>query len=216
MKDKQKRMFLEWQDREHHKKNHKDGKPFVCDGAIDEEKWEQAKPKILFLGKEAHNGEIDSWSICKLIQDWGEPKYSLWLNVGRWAHGIQHTTKDNIPDFPDRNDITKALFDSAFVNIKKSGGKSTSDNNDLMYYVKKDRDLIIEQIELLDPHIIIFCYTWPLVKEYWDQKYGEHEKLTEWVYKSGNRILIDYYHPTLRWSSEIMYYALCAIYQKSL
>lgn len=80
-----------------------------------------------------------------------------------------------------------------------------------MNYVEKDRDLIMQQIELLDPHIIIFCYTWPLVKEYW-----KHEELTEWVYKSGNRILIDYYHPTIRSSSEIMYYALCAIYQKSL
>lgn len=103
-------MFSEWQDREHHKKNHEGGEPFVYDGAIDEEKWEQANPKILFLGKEAHNGENDSWSLCELIQNWGKPKYPLWWNVGRWAYGIQHTTKEYIPDFPDGNNIKKALF----------------------------------------------------------------------------------------------------------
>ena len=171
MNDQLKKLFLKWESRDIHKKNHDKGKPFVYDGAIDEGKWEGASPKILFLLKEAHGdggkGKKESWSLCKLIrEDWKRPGFLLWWNVGRWAYGIQHTTKDCIPRFPEDKAAAKALFEIAFVNIKKSGGLKSSDSDDLEKYVESDGDLIKKQIELINPDIIIFGYTWAWLRSF--------------------------------------------------
>lgn len=214
MNDQLKKLFLEWESRDIHK-NHDKGKPFIYDGAVDEEKWEGASPKILFLLKEAYTDDDknESWSLCKLIRErWKEPKSLLWWNVGRWAYGIQHTTKDCIPRFPEDKAAAKALFEIAFVNIKKSGGLKSSDSDDLKKYVESDGDLIKKQVELINPDIIIFGYTWGLVEEL----SRNANKVSEWVYLRENRILINFYHPSIPWDKKIMYYALCAIYQKYL
>ena len=216
MNDELKNLFSVWQSRILHKENQSKGKPFVYDGVIDQEKWERINPKILFLAKEAYRGddEKEPWSLCGLIrEEWKGPRYSHWWNVSRWAYGIQRTTDDYIPEFPDDETAAGALFDIAFMNIKKSGGVSNSNNDDLKIYVESDGDLIERQVELVNPDIIIFCYTWHIVKDLWEH---EVECVYKWVYRSSNRIFIDYYHPAVPWSSEIKYYALCAIYQKSL
>ena len=214
MNDKLNKLFRDWESRPHHQDNIQRGMGFVRDGVIDDEKWERAKPKILFLSKEAHNGGYkgSSWCLGTLIrEEWAQAYYQLWLNVSRWTYGIQHTTKDNIPDFPDDEVEKTALLNSAFVNIKKSGGSSASDNDDLKTYVKEDGDLIKKQIELINPDVIVFCSTWDLTKELF-----EHEMVYEWVSKRDRQILIDYYHPTAHMHTKMMYFTLCAMYQKSI
>ena len=71
--------------------------------------------------------------------------------------------------------------------------------------------MIKKQIELLDPHVIIFCNTGDMFKGLW-----ECEEISKWVYRNNKQVLIDYYHPAVRWSRVVTFFALCAIYQKSL
>ena len=214
MNDKLNKLFRDWQSRPRHQDNIKQGLGFVRDGVIDEEKWERANPKILFLAKETPNDGYEriNWRLDTMIrEEWGKAYYQLWLNVSRWTYGILHTTKDNIPDFPDAKVARTELFNSAFVNIKKSGGSSTSNNRDLKTYVKEDGDLIAKQLELINPDVIVFCNTWHLTKELL-----EHEMVYTWVNRRDRQILIDYYHPTARMDKIMMYFTLCAIYQKSI
>ena len=217
MNDELNKLFSKWQSRLRHQNNINKRMAFVRDGAMDKEKWEQANPKIVFLEKEAygHGGgdERSSWCLGTLLrEEWGRFRGPHWLNVGRWTYGIQHTNKDNIPSFPDDEVARNALFDSAVVNIKKSGGSPTSNDHDLKLYVEEDGDLIKEQIDLLNPDVIVFCSTWHLVKEL----FGEPEELSTWTYQRNNQKLLEYYHPAARMDKIMMFFALRAIYQKSL
>lgn len=217
MNDELNKLFSKWQSRPRHQYNINQGMAFVRDGAMDKEKWEQANPKIVFLEKEAYGDgggdEGSSWCLGTLLREnWGQARYQHWLNVSRWTYGIQHTNKENIPSFPDDKVARNAVFDSAVVNIKKSGGSQTSNDHDLKLYVEEDGDLIKEQIDLLNPDVIVFCSTWHLVKEL----FGEPKELSTWTYQRNNQKLLKYYHPAARMDKIMMFFALCAIYQKSL
>jgi len=210
-----KNLFKKWRRRQIHK-----GKPFITDGAIDPEKWKRTDSRILFLAKESYGDKDsqESWDLCELVREWNGLKYKFWRTLGYWAFGIQNTTPTSIPDFPgtDNNEmkpeVINAVLESAIANIKKSGGKSSSDDEELQMYIDSDGDLIKQQIDQLDPKVIVCCYVWGLVKHLWNNP----KEVTEYIYYAENRVFIDYWHPSNRYPNFVMYYTLCAIYQKSL
>jgi len=209
-----KNLFKQWRRRKIHK-----GKPFISDGAIDPKKWRRSDNRILFLAKESHGDEYDleSWDLCELVrEEWKESKYKFWWTLGYWAFGIRNTTSSSIPDFPGYREqwaeVSNAVLESAIVNIKKSGGKSSSDDDDLQKYIKSDRDLIKQQIDQLDPKVVVCCYVWDLVKHLWNNPDEE----SQYIYYAEDRVFINYWHPANHYPNEVMFYALCAVYQKSL
>ena len=198
-------LFKKWKSRKIHK-----GEAFICDGMFDKKKWEEADKKILFLGKELPNRSQDSWDLTDRIREGYRSK--LWWNVARWAYGIQSTTESCIKDFPGEEEATEPLLSCAFVNIKKSGGKSPSNDDDLKKYVESDKTLIKKQINLLEPDVIVFCGTWKFVEHLWDNP----DEISDLVYKKDQRILIDYHHPAFPCRQKVMFFALCFVYQKAL
>ncbi|CAN2042122.1 Uracil DNA glycosylase superfamily protein [Candidatus Magnetomoraceae bacterium gMMP-15] len=205
-------IFKEWKEREIHK-----GKLFITDGIIDQEKWDISEIKILFLLKEAYesNPEVKTgWSLCNLIsKNWKGPKGKMCWAMAQWAYGIQqlHKTGD-VPFFQRRgDDLKRALLSSAVINLKKSEGKSKSDNKDLSSYVKSDWDLIERQIDLIKPNIVICGMTFPLIR---DRLKGA-KKFSEWIYIYKNLYFIDFWHPTNRYPNKLNYYSLCSVIRLS-
>ena len=90
------------------------------------------------------------------------------VDFGYWAYGIQRLRKGHIPVSPFSEElwkeVTESVLATSLVNIKKSGGRSSSNKDDLEQYVAQDSRLIGEQVKCLSPHVIVCCGTWTLVR----------------------------------------------------
>lgn len=202
-------LFEEWKKRDIHC-----GRLFISDGANDEKLWIESDFKVLFLLKEAYDSnKIDgTWHLPSLIQR-KKATGRTFKPIGQWAYGIKKIrTNNNIEDFLDNGkEINDALMSSAIINIKKSQGKKSSNEKDLIKYVESDWDLIEKQINLLNPNIIVCGKTWHLIRKNLEHK----EKVSDRVYKSGDLIFVDYWHPANRSSNIMNYYSLCALIYKA-
>ena len=219
---KMKALFQEWSEREHHQSRERI-KGFIADGPIDYKLWESSDYKVLFLLKEAYAS--DKWAqpldLCQHIRDWGGPKYKIWHTVAAWAFGLQQMRKNGgeihrYPRSEDKSECRNALFSASIVNIKKSGGESTSNDENLYEYIEKDWNNIFEQIRLLHPGIIVCGGTWwNVVRKYLIKSEGKNSfrKLGEWVYEYKGYYFIDFWHPANQYPNKLNYYSLCAAVQ---
>ena len=195
--------------------NHK-GNIFIKDGIIDYELWNNSQLKIVFLLKEAYGNEIpNKWDLSSYINNKRKASGRTFKPLGQWAYGIFGLyEKEFIHPFPtktNQQDINKALSSCALVNIKKSGGKKRSNHNNLNEYLENDWGYLSEQLDLIEPQIIICGKTWDLIKK----KLNGYEKVSDQVYKHDGRYYVDYWHPANRASKIMNYYALCALIQQS-
>jgi len=200
-----------WKAKDFHK-----GKKFIEDGIIDLSRWEATDRKILFLLKEAYG---DYGDLCSLIRDeWKGPKYKVWWTASYWLYALRKLSGKTIPPFPKEkgqfDECIEYLLSSAVVNIKKSNGKTASSVEDLEKYVKEDRDLLREQIALIDPTIILCGYTFDQFKEIWPDRVMPVGG-TEFIFQAGKHLVINWWHPANQYPNNLCYYALCAVVQEA-
>jgi len=205
-------LMSKWKNRPLHK-----GQVFIEDGIICLEKWKHSKNKVLILLKEAY-GEEESWSLVETIRDvWKGPKYKVFWTIAYWLYLLNKIEPAAIPLFPatekEFDACREYLLSAAVVNLKKSAGNSASNYDELLSYVRKDRKLLREQLEIINPGIILCGYTKEYFDLFWNRK-TEKIKNTEFLYKSGNTIIIDFWHPANQYPDKLCYYALGAVCQK--
>jgi hypothetical protein len=170
---------------------------FIYDGIINEEFYLLSNPKILFITKESNNplhkpGDFRSW-----WQD--EIKYGFSYRIAEWAYGIQN----NFPQYDEiwrkKGSAKKAINQIAFMNIKKNGGGGSSHYDDIMDHLKLNFQLIHQQINIIDPDIIILGLSWRDVR---DNLFPEAKWINSGydvpISKINNYKVIDFYHPSSR------------------
>jgi len=189
----------------------------------------------LFLLREAYGGEHD-WDLTDYVRSVadGKNKNHTWRNVAMWTYGILNThAGDVLPAFPEYHKEADALsknattvpFDDqllqkiAVVNIKKSNGDPSSSDDDLMKYAKYDAKEIWEEIELIDPTVIISAND-PSIQDELAKKNGfeinRQDKTSHLTINEHDVILIEYFHPAdLRHSDLMNYCNLMAMYQRA-
>ena len=168
----------------------------------------------MLLLKEAYTFDDEShkngFDLRVLIRDvWKGPKYKMWWTAAYWCYAVHNATYTS-PIFPkDKSeDLSNALMSSAVVNIKKSSGKKSSDNQDLIWYVENDHEYIQKQIEWINPEFIICCGTWSLVnKRLWPNAKEIYDK----VWLADSYKLIDFGHPANQFPNDLQYYALSSL-----
>lgn len=165
------------------------------DGPSNWDLWESQKLKIMFLVKEARQGAhpcVPNQSI--------EGKFPR--NISRWKYAIQKIFLENIkdPHFPTQNELT-LNDDIAIVEVKKLNEENISSNNkEIEKYAKEDQELLKQQIEIINPDIIICGNTLNSFDLIYNYTYEIEEtlvtidKVTAW--NIDNRFVIDFYHPT--------------------
>lgn len=132
----------------------------VLDGAVNEESWSKlSSNRILWILKEVNDfpGDLrellnDSEELCQYNR-W-KATYGLIGKVssgiinqrawGEWADDVDKLVKEE-----------KVLQEIAVINVNKCGGSSTSDPKAMIEAAEKFHDVIIKQIELLDPNVVI-------------------------------------------------------------
>lgn len=188
----------------------------IYDGAISIDDYLKSDKKILWLLKEAYDekdGKGGGWSYSgvfrdnqtKFVQDYvfGQPK-PTWEQIVLISNSIlNNETTTNVDDLKKIKSIPTILEKIAIVNIQKLpslNGPYTS-----MSHIKKAfslySDLIISQIDLLNPDVVICGNVYDIIKsthESTDSKqYGGCA-----FYQTKDRIFIDAFHPGQRKNRE--------------
>lgn len=176
----------------------------VTDGVIDIDRYFDAKPRILWVLKEANSEE--SWSYLEAFRN------TDWLNkcnglssirrVIYTSYGILKGIDKAWSEFPWSNEPTcqEALLSVAYINIKKTPGGSTSNPQELTDAYQTYRELLKLQIDTYDADVVIFGNTMDYVNttdfkglsdaEKQVSKYNNH------FYYAGDKLYIHAYHPS--------------------
>jgi hypothetical protein len=173
------------------------GEKFVDDGISNIELFSKAKHRILWVLKEAVSDggfslkELVNGGVkCKPDWDW-RPTYDALIKV---SYSILNDIKD-YSAIPDSGSI---MYDTlpciAVINIKKVGGSSEADNDAIKGYYKKDKELLLKQIEAIDPTIIINAsYVWELFEDLVTKTCVNEDKFSVSTFSKG--IVLNVYHP---------------------
>jgi hypothetical protein len=190
-------------------------KRFVYDGIVanldsedDYNVWLNSKSKILFLVKEAFN---DYEPECPT-----EDKKKFHLNMAKWRYLIDgFISNDSIPQYPTNEVLVGRNVGIAIVEVKKFDDDShNSKRKDILYYAKRDSQLLQEQIELINPNIILCGGTFDAYEDgiYENEKdkitheyYGVLENISASIYNHKKRTILNFYHPSYTKSPETLY-----------
>lgn len=211
----EKELFELWKTRKNEELEIDHSKRFIEDGIVDENLWENGS-KILYFLKEAYTdgNSDDGFSLTEAHRryDWTKYGTSIWFRVAEWTYGLNvlsSMTADEVVNgglnvvprykyFKDGELDNNLNSEIAFVNVKKSKGKSESDLEELKKYCEFDREFIKRQIEIINPRIIVCGGT----KELFDKIFDNNDSFLE------DKIVIEHCHPSIRVSKEDVYYGV--------
>lgn len=200
-----------------------DGKNIVSDGLCyngelynenrnsypgnEEELWENAKRKIVFLMKDANDNAGEDYREWP----WRTITAKFFKVIFNQLQGLSEITANYIPllennSYFDPANQTILKYPLAIANVKKISGSSSVDNDTIYRYAERDASFLRRQVEyILRPNIVVCgggsgsvfdiatTYIYPNV---------EFEKVNNWCYWSGEPelLLIDSWHPQARLS----------------
>ena len=207
--------------------NHKENR-FIPDGIVDKEQWDKLpyEKRILFVLKEAYTDTSDHnpEALNERLKNWGPWGKGNWYRICEWTRGIQETEKERIAKFipcTDRNMGNSLLKKIAVMNIKKSGGKSSSNSAEISAYANADAEEIKREIELINPGIVVCGATFGDLNRITGKSIASEFNHNRYYFSNvighNERLFIDFHHPA--WhsvSSYLSYYAMVGIYQQAL
>jgi hypothetical protein len=205
---KSKKLFEEWK-----KAVSEYGKSFISDGIVNEIYFQGTTPKVLFLMKESNDPSDEAdWDLAKFFNK--ELKYNFARRISEWAWGI-------IKNFPplekaSSEDLHNALKSTAIVNLKKSGGGTSTDIEVLKRHVKMNKEFLLKQIDLIRPNIIIgglgqtaiwelFIENIKFINSGYDLK----------IARFNDFKIVDFYHPSYRVPRAMSYSLLMNVIKSS-
>ena len=180
----------------------------IVDGAYDINAYFQEDTRIMWILKEPYDEFLEDgtpygggWNIAGILDtaDAAENKtrkpmiyilYAFFNDIGEWDDMYY------IEDAPEMAEVLKRI---AYINMSKMPAK-TSSNSNMSNEYKIWEPILLEQIELYDPHIIIFGNTFKYFKD--RLLNGEYVSDTSnqnlGIYSCNNRLYLDAYHPQQR------------------
>ena len=201
-------LFRCWQERYGKQK-------IVPDGIIREEYWGTAKRKILFLLKERNKKGNNSDADFRKLVDAGP-----WPVLGQWAYGLMNTSVDHIPFFNEANNKSNfqdSCRSTAIINLKKTPGVASADIDAVERVVQNDRDLIINELEIIQPKIIVCGGTFRLCQNLFPGRDFKQIVEDDHCYLLGDTIWIDFCHPSIpNIYHFIPYYGLMSVFQNAI
>lgn len=220
-----KALFEEWERKApaggiDHKNN-----AFISDGVVCPEQWFSQKVRPLFLLKEAYHGG-GNWDLISehLLTD-KKIAGGTWRRVSEWTYGLMAATANIIPPYPADEIMNyygnPYLRQIAVVNVKKSGGTSSSNMEIINRYAEYDQVQLHKEIELIDPTVIVCGYTISSLNIIMGETIKDYSypnpNLYYTMYLNNHDVtVLDYYHPSNRYPAVINYYGLIGIYQQAL
>lgn len=130
------------------------------DGVINIENYLNQSVKILWILKEPHHtdGEILNWrdEIRSISRGNLNGFRKTFENIVYITYGILHRKKINEINSIDNNSfLANVLNNIAFINVKKTPGESSISYKKLEQGYKLFKNILLNQINVLQPHVII-------------------------------------------------------------
>lgn len=146
-------LFQEWEGNNRDYANN-----FSKDGIVDEERFNAASRRLLFILKEPMEHSED---LCKHAKNFAittNRSNATWRNLNYWSYGLLR----NFPSFAhvcDANDLPKVLYEVAVMNVKKTRGRSAAEDKKIVDFARdgSNRNFIQKEIEIIAPSIIVCC-----------------------------------------------------------
>ena len=190
-KEQQEQLYIKW-------KNNRNYSYFVYDGILNYQKWNVSRPKIMFLLKETADDFVHIANNDIDIRNGNGSHF--WWNICYWKYVVSslYTGKDisfiSTSELPESQQ-NYILNDIAYVNIKKQcDNKTKTNDSEILQYALGDKDLLIEQIDLINPDVI-FCN--PITFKAYSNIYeNKLEALNEICFKYDNRLILKFRHPS--------------------
>lgn len=184
---------------------------FIKGGVVDPSWYNDSKYKVLYLLKEA-NTEDSFWSQVDLLTAIINKERTFYeifktislLNLVFFQGLNNYATNLNFGRHPLDTNFLDSLSSIAITNIKKEKGGRNSDWNDIFAYATRDKEYIEEEIELMNPDIVVCCGTFEFIEKTFElqaQECGSGAKYD--VYR--NRVYIDIPHPKAFIKRNILY-----------
>lgn len=137
-------LFAKWKEKY-------DFNAFIRDGIVDSKHYD--KPHVLFILRDMNcQHERD---LCTDLRKDGSG-WKTWNNIARWTKALLDMDEEYPRDMSVENRVEQ-LKRIAVMNLKKEGGVSRTDGNELLKAVQAQREMIYQEICLCDPSIIICC-----------------------------------------------------------
>lgn len=173
------KLFNEWKEKHRQEPDKKyneykfgnvDKTSFLPDGIIDPDKYFSADKKVLFIAKEANWGGSDNENEISSQEDefWlrivvnkeQDKDGNIIYNESKFSKGLAMLYNAYINNSFDTPDYShEGLKNVAFINLNKRGGYSYCSYSTLKGYAQEYGKLIAQQIDLINPDIIICCGT---------------------------------------------------------
>lgn len=173
------------------------------DGIVNNDKFLKTSPKILWVLKEVnHEGSLENWDMTKILQDI-KAEYGIEKGFEKTFAPIVHLsfgiinkkTWSEVPYHYDDPTIIDILSQIAYINVKKTSGGPNIHNSSLEKAYELNRDLLFNQINEINPDLIIYGGTYHLF-----------ENDIETLLVNKNTKHIPAYHPAQRTISHEEYY----------
>lgn len=188
------------------------------DGPINTVAYAASATRVLFVLKEVNvKDEGDEWDLREYLREGGRGQ--TWNNVVRWTRAIlDGDMRNEGAGILDEGDRSTTLARIAVMNLNKDGGRSCTDPKRLNEATERARDLLREQVRVLDPHLVVCCgdHTGNAAGKYIFD-YGRDDwrsvpaSVPVWVGTPVNgRMIVSMPHPQARRSAGELYEAMQA------
>lgn len=186
------------------------------DDGRENDAWEDASPRILFLTKDQNSGGDDAWDARGETINFS---YAFYRNLSYQLYGLVNTTDISKANFEFSYDDAADAYNNypfARINVKKEAGSNSINNSTLRSYLERDAEFIIRQIENLNPDIIVCCgysesieESGNLILNFLNHNGFNFVKATDdnWMYydEKRNVLAINDWHLSVRTSPETIY-----------
>ena len=210
--------------------------PLTFDGLICDDSDESCD--ILYLLKEAtYNGyekyrnkhgnqkewfpQERTWDFIQMTNDLVNCKElrieSIWPDLCRWTHVFRSVLNDNdLSSYIELEEKYKnqeadfsILRQTAIVNVKKTAGESSSKDDLLKEVAIEFSTLIKDEVEIINPQIIVCCGTFEQAKTIWNPKACCRMKCGSEIFSIENDgktcLVVDFCHPSARIKKAAMF-----------
>ena len=186
----------------------------IYDGVMNPHNYYSGQIRLAWMLKEPYDSEDGTgggWSYFDMFPE-GKNLYLETFNKGHKSTWhpmiyISHSIHNNFPKWEEMKYIREdhsmcdVVRQVAFINAQKLPAKSYTSThyNDLWESVSQYADILKDQIELLDPNVLIFGNTIELYKDILnlDLKNLQRSGTCQYIQKEG-KIFISAYHPSQR------------------
>lgn len=189
------------------KKFQRNGNNIIPDGIVDIEQYLNSDIKVLWVLKEANSSE-DDWDMREALASYLKTEKGLRYGWANTFTPIVYTTNgifseenwDNMGDFTKDSDIIDCLQKVAYINVKKIPGGSVADGNVIQNFYNENKEVLHEQIKLINPDVIIFGNTMNFFDEnFFAETFGPFEENKTnnhlHIYRNNKHLLLHAHHP---------------------